>query len=245
MKDIAVHVVIQARMGSSRFPGKSLAEISGKPILWYLFRQLSYCRAIDRVILATTDQPGDDILAEYAGNQGWESFRGSESDVLARYHGAMTAVGAMPDTGLVRLTGDDILTDPHLVDAVADAYRSHAGFVSLVTTDRNDRLPYGAQVELCSFTALDRAFRETNDPVDREHVFPYIRNNPGIFPAMELVSPVALPPASLSIDRPADLERNALLIGEMLRHTEPPFSLCDVLNAARSLAARGISVGVE
>ena len=239
------YVVIQARMGSSRFPGKSLAEIAGKPILWYLFRQLAFCRTIDDVVLATTASPIDDPLAAYGENQNWRVFRGSEDDVLDRYYRAMMSLGASPDAAVVRLTGDDILTDPNIVDAAVSMYRSLEGYVSFVTTDRSDRLPYGAQVELCSFAALSRAHAEGQSAEEREHVFPYIRNNPDMFPASELIVPAALPQASLSIDDPADLARNEMLINEMLLTTEAPFHLHDILNAAQALNARGVDLGMN
>lgn len=244
MTAIKAYAVIQARMGSSRFPGKSLAEISGKPILWYLFRQLEFCRNLDGVILATTEASADDALADYATGQGWQVFRGSETDVLGRYYHAMLSLNPASDTAVVRLTGDDILTDPRLVDAMVDVYRSLAGFVSFVITDQSDRLPYGSQVELCNFDALSRAHRDAHSDIDREHVFPYIRSNPEMFPVSELRVPASLTMASLSIDYPADLERNELLMNQMLLNTAPPFHLNDVLIAAQELNARGIDLGI-
>ena len=114
-------------MGPTRFPGKSLAEIAGKPILWYLFRQLSFCRHEVTSILATTDQAEDDPLAAYGESQGWNIFRGSADDVLGRYHDAAVAYGAGPGTVIVRITGDDIFPDPHLIDAALDLHQAFRG----------------------------------------------------------------------------------------------------------------------
>lgn len=227
--------IVQARMGSSRFPGKSMAEIDGYPILWYLFRQLDYCRLLDRRILATSDQTLDDVLADYATKQGWDVFRGSESDVLARYNGAAKAFGAEPDTVIVRVTGDDIWPDPYLIDAAINLHKAFAGLIDCVFTPDSSSLPYGVYVESFNFDTLSRATQEASDPADREHVAPFIRRNHEKFPRLEIGINRSFPAVPLSIDTPDDLERNAL----MLRHLEatgtPPFGLADILAAADHL----------
>lgn len=229
--------IIQARMGSSRFPGKSLATIAGKPILWYLWRQLSFCRTLDGVILATTDSAKDDPLVEYARSQNWSVFRGSEDDVLDRYYRAAETAGAGPDTGIIRLTGDDILPDPQMVDAVALLYGAMRGRIDHVLTDRQGRLPYGASVELCSFRALGRARAEATEPRHREHVVPYIRSHPELFPSLEMVSSASFASIiSLSIDYPEDLHRNEILIAELERRGPQPWRLTDILAVASDLA---------
>lgn len=245
MQCINAYIIIQARMGSSRFPGKSMAKIAGKPILWHLFRQLSFCTTIQKIVLATTVSSTDDVLAAYAKHEGWSVFRGSETDVLKRYFDAAMALNSSPETAIVRLTGDDILTDPLLIDGLVSVYRAMAGRAAFVTTDQSDRLPYGAQVELCSFNALATAHKHAESLYDREHVFPYIRANPEKFPALEFVVPKGLPPALLSIDHPEDLERNKLLIKEMNMKTKPPYHMRDVLQAIESLGIQGVDLGVN
>lgn len=230
-------VVIQARMGSTRFPGKSMARIQGHPILWHLFRQLEGCRSVDAVILATTDLAGDDVLAAYAEGQGWAVFRGSSDDVLDRYWKAASQSGAAPEDAIIRLTGDDILPDPAMIDTTIGLYRTFLGRIDYVTTDRAGNLPYGAGIELCSFRALSHAATAATEARDREHVTPFIRENPELFPALEIRASEPMGSLPLSIDRPEDLERNARLIDLMSKTKVPPFSLADVLDASVRLEA--------
>jgi spore coat polysaccharide biosynthesis protein SpsF len=212
-----------------------MARIGDKPILWYLFEQLRHCRMLDCVILATTIESGDDVLAKYAANQGWSLFRGSEKDVLARYYHAAMTLDPAPETAIVRLTGDDILTDPCLIDGALHLYEGLRGHVDFICTDQKDGFPYGAGVELCAFHALETAFREAREPEEREHVFPFIKKYPDRFRIVEIAPWRKISAAPLSIDRPNDLRYNEKLINEMLRFTRQPFHLRDVLTASRRL----------
>ena len=226
--------IIQARMGSTRFPGKSMAEIEGRPILSYMMDQLSHCQTLDGIVLAVPDTPADDPLAAFAAGEGWSVFRGSEADVLARFHDAAVAHGAGPRTGIVRLTGDDILPDPHLVDAVVRLYSAFLGLFDYVCTDRAGRLPYGAGVELLSFEALTIAYREATAPREREHVVPFVKWNSDRFRSLELTTSADLSDSiSLSIDTPEDLERNRMLIRKLRERQNPPYHIADILSVAR------------
>mgnify|MGYP006143604333 CR=1 FL=1 len=230
--------IIQARMGSSRFPGKSMAEIGGRPILTYMLEQLSYCRTLDGVILAIPDVSSDDVLAEFATGQGWSVFRGSEADVLDRFYQAATAYKAGPRTGIVRLTGDDILPDPYLVDAVTGLYSAFDGRYDYVCTDRAGRLPYGAGVELLSYEALGIAHHEAEKPHDREHVVPYVKWNSDRFESLELTSSTDFSDSiSLSIDTPDDLARCTALIADLQRHHNPPYHIADILACAARMTS--------
>lgn len=230
---MGVIAIIQARMGSTRFPGKSIAEIDGKPILEIMMDQLSHCGMLEKTILAIPDTQDDDRLAELAAHRNWNLFRGSEHDVLNRFYRAALRENADPETGIVRLTGDDILPDPYLVDAVAQIYLAFDGQFDYITTDRAGRLPYGAAVELMSFRALETAHREATEERDREHVVPYIKWSPDKFRSLELASSLDLSNAiSVSIDTPPDLARAAKLVRLMRSRKSPPFHLSDILAAA-------------
>ena len=191
--DMAALIIVQARMGSSRFPGKSLAELKGKPILWYLFRQLSYCRNEVTPILATTDRERDDPLAGWGWKNRIKVFRGSEDDVLGRYRDTARAFGAEDETPIVRLAGDDIFPDPRLIDAALDLLASFKGRIDCVFTPVDETLPASVYVESYLFSALARAHGEATDPSDREHVTPFIRRNVEMFPRLEIA---ATPPMS-------------------------------------------------
>ena len=229
--------IIQARMGSSRFPGKSLAEIDGKPILWYLFRQLAGCRTLDDIVLATTTNAEDDPLAAYGEDRGWAVFRGDPLDVLGRFVACARAHGAGPDTDIVRLTGDDIHSDPRLIDAIVNIRQSLGPFADFVTMDRTGRIPYGAGVEVCPFAALERADREATDARDREHVTRYIHRQPDRFRIVDITPRDALECRELSVDKPEDLAWNRRLVTQLDRIAAPPYRLADIVAAGRVLDA--------
>ena len=230
---MGVIAIIQARMGSARFPGKSIAEIDGKPILEIMIDQLSHCQMLEKTILAIPDTRDDDRIAELALQRNWNLFRGSEQDVLDRFYQAALLENAGPEMGIVRLTGDDILPDPYLVDAVAQIHLAFDGQFDYITTDRKGRLPYGAAIELMSFRALNRAHKEATKEQDREHVVPYIKWNPDKFRSLEFTSSFDLSNViSLSIDYPPDLVRATKLFRFMQSQKSPPFHLSDILEAA-------------
>lgn len=231
-------IIVQARMGSTRLPGKSMANLRGKPVLWHLFNQIRHCRQAAKPMLATTDRPGDDALAEYAMTSGWTVFRGSDTDVLDRYYMAARQQGATALTPIVRLTGDDVFTDPSLVDAAIQLYNSMAGRCDVVLTDMRDGyLPYGGGVSLFSFRALEAAQKNATAAYDREHVGPYIFRNNDLFPALEIVSSRAHPGIPLSIDTAEDLQRATSLLAVLEQIATPPYSLSDILAAADRLGS--------
>jgi len=217
-------------MGSRRFPGKSLAEIDGKPILWCLFRQLSYCASGITIILATTTEEIDDPLAAYGNEQGWNVFRGHPEDVLRRYYDAAVAFGAKPETVIVRVTGDDIWADPKMIDAAINLHASFAGCIEVVSTSRSDELPYGVYVESYTFRTLEIANREATQLFDREHVSPYIFRDQLRFPRIEIKPSTKLIGPALSIDTPEDLERNKAFYGHLKEEdAKPPYHAADVI----------------
>jgi spore coat polysaccharide biosynthesis protein SpsF len=226
-------IIVQARMGSTRLPGKSLADIEGRPAIWYTFRQLSFVRGA-RAILATSTASGDDVLADYARAEGWPVFRGSEADVLDRYHAAALAYGALPDTVIVRVTGDGMHPDPNLIEAALALHRAFGNYIAVVATAPADALPYGVYVQSCRFDALDRAHREATAVRDREHVFPYILENPKIFSRIDITpSPIIAGPA-FPIDTPQDLER-ARKVQQQLSGTALPYTTASLLAAGLAI----------
>lgn len=229
MKALAI---VQARMGSSRFPGKSMADLLGHPILWYLFRQLSFCKNDVTPILATTTSERDDPLVAWAEGEGIAVFRGSEDDVLGRYHDAARAFGATDETPILRQTGDDILPDPRLIDGALELLDSFRGRIDCVfTEDEGGMLPYGLYVECYRFRALRTAFETAEEPSDREHVTPFIRRHRDLFPRLEIRPSHPNPGIPLSIDHPEDLERNEALLTALNDISQPPYSSADILAA--------------
>lgn len=162
--------VIQARMGSSRLPGKVLKEVAGKPLLVHMLdRVLRSCR-LDSVCLAIPIGSADDPIVDAINNR-VTIYRGSEEDVLSRY--LIAASGEDADV-VVRLTADCPLHDPEIIDDVVSAYNDRSHEVDYLSNTLTRTFPDGLDVEVFSFEALSRAEQEAVSPYHREHVTPYI-----------------------------------------------------------------------
>jgi len=197
-----VVAIVQARMGSTRLPGKSLADISGKPLIIRVLEQVAAAEAVDAVVLATTTDPADDPLAELVAAHNFSVVRGHPTDVLSRY--AAAASDAYADV-VVRVTGDCPLISPDTIsETVERFFESSAAYAS--NTNPYSR-PDGQDVEVFRRDVLERADREAASELDREHVTAWIRRS-GDIPSVN-VKHVAPPAAALmrwSVDQPADLE---------------------------------------
>jgi spore coat polysaccharide biosynthesis protein SpsF len=171
--------IIQGRMSSSRLPGKILADIAGQPMLQRVFIRTSRAATVTETIFATTIDASDDPVAEYCELSGIPFRRGSQFDVLDRYYQA--AKDAKADV-VVRITADCPAIDPALIDDVVRTLTSGQSSVDSYQFDfACNRLPppfqrtypIGLDVEVCTFVALERTWKEAKEPQDREHVMPY------------------------------------------------------------------------
>lgn len=196
-----ITAIIQARMGSTRLPGKTLMEIEGKPLLWHLLERIKGSRFIDKAVIATTYNPKDAAIIDFAERYGIGSFRGSEDDLLDRFY--QTAKKAGADI-IVRVTPDCPLVSAEIIDKVISGFLKggcdYAANILLYT------YPEGCDVEVFSFRALEKAWKECKDPSEREHVTPYMRNS-GKFRIKNVASenPVAPDEYKWSVDRIEDL----------------------------------------
>lgn len=197
-------LVIQARMGSSRFPGKSLRDLHGLPLLHQLVARLERVHDIAETIVATSTQRADDAIAQYCSARKIPCARGSEADVLARYADTAEAHGL---DVVIRVCGDAPLTDPEGVRAVWGRFReTGACFVH----NRHPRgWPVGTAVDLVTREALAEASKRAERAHEREHVVPFLTANPELFPTRQVNAPAELcrPHFDLSVDYPEDLER--------------------------------------
>jgi spore coat polysaccharide biosynthesis protein SpsF len=159
-----VVAVIQARIGSTRLPGKVMLPLAGEHVLTHDVRRLRATPSVDRVVVATSTEPPDDIVARYAERAGAAVHRGSETDVLGRLHGAARAHDA---DVVIRATGDDPLVAPAVVDACAERVRAGADYAAN-TIERT--FPQGLVVEALSMPSFDRVERDSTEPHQREHV---------------------------------------------------------------------------
>ena len=204
MKSARTIAVIQARLGSTRLPGKVLREVRGRPLLAWQLSQLARARSLDRVVVATTGSPADDEIARYCRAAGHALFRGSESDVLDRYYRAARAFEAEV---VVRLTSDCPLIDPDVVDGVVAAYLKAGGRYDYVanTAPPPGSFPDGMDVEVFSMAALERAWREARTQGEREHVtFPFWRQ-PERYSLLRVEALEDASDVRVTVDYPEDL----------------------------------------
>jgi len=198
---MGITAIIQARMGSTRLPGKVLLPAAGRPLLDWLAGQIAHCRSLAGVVLATTTAPADDAVAERGRALGWKVCRGPEDDVLERYCLAAEAAGLDPAADhVMRLTADCPLAQPDVCDALAALYA--AGGCDYART--SPRFAEGLDCEVVSLAALLRARGEARRPSEREHVTLFVRNRPEEFRLCELDSPEDCSRYRVTVDEPAD-----------------------------------------
>jgi spore coat polysaccharide biosynthesis protein SpsF len=167
--------VVQARMGSARLPGKSLRPLGGQPVLGWVLRALRESGVCDPVVVATSDRPDDQPVADFARSQGAEVVRGDVDDVLGRF---LTVLDAHPEQALARVTGDCPLLDPAIIAMCCRAFDpARVDYLSTVTPRT---LPRGLDVEVASPSALRAAGRHATG-ADRTHVTSYLYREPGRF----------------------------------------------------------------
>lgn len=192
--------ILQARMSSTRLPGKVMKLLAGRPMVERQLERLRRCHTLDRIIVATSTDPTDDALATHLQGLGVDVFRGSLTDVLARYVGAARAFGATDQ--VVRLTADCPLADPDVIDACV---RRHAELgVDYVSNGRQTTYPHGLDVEAFGFEALEAAGNEAVDPYEREHVTPFIYRRPERFTLAALTQPTDESHLRWTVDTPED-----------------------------------------
>ena len=194
--------VLQARMSSTRLPGKVMKPLAGRPMIERQLERLRRCETLDRIVVATSDDPSDDVLATHLQSIGVPVFRGSLTDVLARYLGAAHAFGIQGQ--MVRLTADCPLADPGVIDDCVRLQRELG--VDYVSNGRRRTYPHGLDVEVFELDALEIAGREATDPYDREHVTPFIYRHPERFSLGELVQARDESHLRWTVDTPEDFD---------------------------------------
>jgi len=193
-----VIAIIQARMGSSRLPGKVLLGIGGKSMLARVVRRAVRAKTLDAIVVATTTDPRDEEIVTECFRLGVSCFRGSEEDVLDRYQSASIAY---PAKGIVRITSDCPLIDPDVIDQVVSTWQdSSFDYVSNGPT-----WPRGLNVEVFSRTALAQAWEQAHLPWQRSHVTPYLYQNPNLFRIGNVAAPEDYGHLRWTVDTPEDL----------------------------------------
>lgn len=236
MKTVAI---IQARMSSTRLPGKVFADVCGQPLLHHVVCRARRARTPDQVVVATSDRPADDVVARFCEMSAVPCFRGSEEDVLDRYCHAARHFKA---EAVVRVTADCPLLDPDVIDRVVQAFL--AGDQDYVSNTLDRTYPDGLDVEVFSFAALARAWREARLPSEREHVTPYIWKHPELFRLGNVKQDEDLSDLRWTVDEPRDLE----FVRAVYRWLGPrsDFGMQEVLALLREHPELGrINAGIE
>jgi spore coat polysaccharide biosynthesis protein SpsF len=220
---------IEARMRSTRLPGKVLKPLLGRPMLERMVERLRRARRLDAIVIATTDHAADDPIEALARRLDVGCFRGSEEDVLDRV--LQAARSAKADL-IVETTGDCPLIDPALVDRTVEAFL--AGGKDYVSNCLVPSFPRGFEVQVFPLKVLEEVARLTQDPADREHVSLYIYEHPDRFRIGRLDESV--PPKErelrLTVDTPEDYALVSKVF-EALHPTKPDFGLADVIELLR------------
>ncbi len=197
-----VVAILQARMGSTRLPGKVLANILGDSMLALIVKRINPTKSIDQLVIATTRSSMDNQIENVANNLGVPCFRGAEEDCLDRYFEAAKQFKAEV---VVRLTGDNPLIDYNFIDYAIEQYFSSNPHYDYVDTSLSRTFPLGLSVEVFSFNALKAAWEEDANISWREHVTPYIYRNPNHFSVKHLISLKDYSHLRLTVDTLDDL----------------------------------------
>jgi spore coat polysaccharide biosynthesis protein SpsF len=211
---LRVVAIIQARMGSSRLPGKILKLLAGKPVLEHVIGRVREAAIFDEIAVATTDRGIDDKTAQAAAQWGATVVRGDEQDVLARYGLAASVTRA---DAIMRVTADCPLIDPDVLRAMAQRYVK--GDVTLVTNARNRTFPRGLDAEIFSRAALEIMLSEAHEQMQREHVTPFLYAYPHRFKISDYIADFDHSDLRLTLDTPEDFQLLQLIF-EATAHPE-------------------------
>lgn len=219
-------VITQARMGSSRLPGKVMKEILGKPVIIHDLDRMKEIPSVDKVVVTTTAKERDDIIEatvrDYNGNIGL--FRGSEEDVLDRYYKAALEFDA---EAVVRITSDCPLMDPNVSEKVIQIFLKNK--CDYCSNNLSKTYPHGLDTEIFTFSALEKSWKEATDAYEREHVTPYMRNNPKKFKILNVANDADLSHYRWTLDTIEDFEFIDEVYKRLYREGEI-FYMHDILN---------------
>lgn len=216
--------IIQARMGSTRLPGKVLKKVLGKTLLEYQIERVQRSKFIDEIVVATTIKKADDAIVELCDSLGVRTFRGSEEDVLSRYYESATKYQA---DVIVRLTSDCPLIDPDIIDQVIQFFLNNQP-IDYVSNTFKRTYPRGLDTEVFSYTTLKRMYKEATLVRDREHVTAYIYTNENKFNFDYLSNDVIYGHHRWTVDTKEDFELIKRII-ESIYPVNPKFTMNDII----------------
>ena len=223
--------IVQARMGSSRLPGKVLKDIRGFPMLHWVVNRADNAQMVDKTIVATTLEHSDDPIEQWCVDNDVECFRGSVFDVLDRFYQCARAQHAEI---VVRITGDCPLIDPAIIDNLVKEFSAKdVDFAANRLPPPYSRtFPIGLDVEVASFDALDESWRKARETFEREHVMPFLYTVPGRFKTYIMDHPVNYGTERWTVDTAEDLEFIRAVFNEIKNIDS--FSWLDILSILKA-----------
>jgi spore coat polysaccharide biosynthesis protein SpsF len=218
-------IIVQARMTSTRLPGKVLKQVLEKPLLEYQIERLLRVKLANEVVIATTTNTTDEPIVELCDRLSISYFRGSEFDVLARYHG--TAKTYQADV-VVRVTSDCPLIDPLVIDQTLEFYHGHQSEYDYVSNCLRRTYPRGMDTEVFPFAVLSQVFQEATASSDREHVTSFIYRHPNRFRLGQLTALQDYSQHRWTVDTVEDFELIRHMLSELYPKL-PTFTFKDCL----------------
>jgi len=210
-------------MGSSRLPGKVLMNVDeSNPILFYVIKQLQFCKLLDKIIIATSNLEEDNKIENFSKKLGISVFRGNSNDVLDRYYQCAKKFSI---STIIRITADNPLIDPTLVDDAIEKFQSAS--YDYINNSLSRTFPYGTETEIFSFKSLEKAWKNAKKPSEREHVTPYFYNNPDKFKIFSIKHSKNLSHLRWTVDRESDLKLVRIIISKLKKR---PILMNDIIN---------------
>jgi spore coat polysaccharide biosynthesis protein SpsF len=217
-----IGLFVQARMGSTRLPGKVMLPVLGKPLLSYLIERLKKVTLVNSFTILTTELKEDDVIEAFCKEEAVNYYRGPSQNVLERFYNARNDFDA-----IVRITGDCPLIDPKIIDEVIKVYKDSA--VSYVSNALERTYPRGMDVEIFSKEALEKAYHKAYTVSEKEHVTLYIYCHPEEFKLKNVALSQNLSSYRLTVDTKEDFELISKVL-EKLYPIKPDFDLDDIIN---------------
>jgi spore coat polysaccharide biosynthesis protein SpsF (cytidylyltransferase family) len=223
LKNIAI---IQARMSSTRLPGKVLLPLSGQPVLEHVVKRVRQCKFVDKVVVATTEHNSDDLIENWCKKNNVEYYRGSLEDVLDRFYKVAKLYKA---ENILRITADCPAIDSGIIDEIIEKY--HEGNFDFYGL--SGEFPDGLDCTMFSFNALETAWKNSKLQSEREHVGPYIVNHPELFVIGGYKKFQKLEHIRLTLDDPRDYELLSIIFNK-LYESDHFFGIQSILNLLES-----------
>lgn len=216
-----VSVIIQARMASTRLPGKVMRKVLDKPLLGHMIHRIKYAKNVDDITIATSDDQSNDKMCEYLKELNINTFRGNEDDVLDRFY---QAAEKHKFEYIVRLTADCPLIDPaHLDKMIQTFFETGADYIY-----QSQEFAEGMDAEVFTFTALEKAHAQAQLRSEREHVTQFFHNNPDSFKIVRLENDTDDSKYRITVDEKEDFLVVKRIIKELYSHESKPFGISEI-----------------